>query len=303
MLLSADIFEPTVESRIGWDDFDLSKSPYPMSKLLDAGYPSFDFRAPSVPSLSLESLAMVPANISFNEPEDEDDLLLQSMASPVDDMVMEFDAHGQLMRREADLTFASGIPEVQSEYYYANFLSWEDDLFAAALNVPSVPAIQAEVFAVATAEAEESSDSDLSSSDSDLSSSDSESEVEIRPVARRKRTPSGRQIRKRSSPDVQTKSSSAGRSRSPRLRREENKRRRRGSHSNHTEIEISVEILENDSDAETTFCPTPVKGPIGQISKSTHGVPADIIRNIFKAEQVVTLTKTEEDDEEEIDIM
>lgn len=294
MLLSADIFEPSVESRIGWDDFDLSKSSYPMSKLLDGAYPTFDFRAPaSVPSLSLESLAMVPAAIAFNDVEEED-LLLQSMSSPVDDMVMEFDAQGQLMRRDADLTFATNIPEAQNEIYYANFLSWEDDLFAAAL-VPTVPAIQAEVFAAATAEAEESSDSDLSSSDSDLSSSDSESEVEVRPV-RRKRTSGGRPLRKRASPDGYSRP----RGRMQRSRRDENKRRRR-VHSNH--VEISVEILENDSDVEATFCPTPVKGPIGQISKSTHGVSAEIIRNIFKAEQVVTLTKTEEDDEEEIDIM
>lgn len=292
MLLSADIFEPSVESRIGWDDFDLSKSSYPMSKLLDGAYPNFDFRAPaSVPSMSLESLAMVPAAIAFNDVEEED-LLLQSMSSPVDDMVMEFDAQGQLMRRDADLTFATNIPEAQNEIYYANFLSWEDDLFAAAL-VPSVPVIQAEVFA--TAEAEESSDSDLSSSDSDLSSSDSESEVEVRPV-RRKRTSGGRPLRKRSSPDGHSRP----RGRVQRSRREESKRRRR-VHSNH--VEISVEILENDSDVESTFCPTPVKGPIGQISKSTHGVSAEIIRNIFKAEQVVTLTKADEDDEEEIDIM
>lgn len=295
MLLSADIFEPSVESRIGWDDFDLSKSSYPMSKLLDGAYPTFDFRAPaSVPSLSLESLAMVPAAIAFNDAEEED-LLLQSMASPVDDMVMEFDAHGQLMRRDADLTFATNIPESQSEIYYANFLSWEDDLFAAALSVPTVPAIQAEVFTAATADAEESSDSDLSSSDSDLSSSDSESEVEVRPV-RRKRSSNGRSLRKRSSPDGHSRP----RGRVQRSRREENKRRRR-VHSNH--VEISVEILENDSDVEATFCPTPVKGPIGQISKSTHGVSAEIIRNIFKAEQVVTLTKADEEDEEEIDIM
>lgn len=292
MLLSADIFEPSVESRIGWDDFDLSKSSYPMSKLLDGAYPTFDFRAPaSVPSMSLESLAMVPAAIAFNDVEEED-LLLQSMSSPVDDMVMEFDAQGQLMRRDADLSFATNIPEAQNEIYYANFLSWEDDLFAAAL-VPSVPAIQAEVFAAATAE--ESSDSDLSSSDSDLSSSDSESEVEVRPV-RRKRTSGGRSLRKRSSPDVHSRP----RGRVQRSRRDENKRRRR-VHANH--VEISVEILENDSDVESTFCPTPVKGPIGQISKSTHGVSAEIIRNIFKAEQVVTLTKADEDDEEEIDIM
>lgn len=294
MLLSADIFEPSVESRIGWDDYDLSKSSYPMAKLLDGAYPTFDFRAPaSVPSLSLESLAMVPAAIAFNDVEEED-LLLQSMASPVDDMVMEFDAQGQLMRRDVDLTFATTIPEAQSEIYYANFLSWEDDLFAAALNVPTVPAIQAEVFAAATAEAEDSSDSDLSSSDSDLSSSDSESEVEVRPV-RRKRASGSRPLRKRPSPDGHSRP----RGRVQR-RRDDNKRRRRAP-SNH--VEIAVEIVDNDSDAESTFCPTPVKGPIGQISKSTHGVSAEIIRNIFKAEQLVTLTKADEDDEEEIDIM
>lgn len=289
MLLSADIFESAPDARLGWDDFDLSKSPRSgfFPKLLDNSYPAFDVRAPTVPSLSLESLAMVPSALALNETEE--DLLLESMAGGPDSMVMEFDAQGQLVHHEPLL-------EATTDYYYANFLSWEDDLFSAALHVPlEVVTPQA----IVTVVAEDSSDSDLSSSDSDLSSSDSESEVEVRPIRRKRLSSSSR--RKRTSPD-----SKAPRRRTPSGRREDNKRRRRPSYhsADVNELSISVEILENDSEVETTFCPTPIKGPIGQISKSTHGVSAEVIRTIFQAEQIVTLSKNDdEEDEEEVDIM
>ena len=357
MLLSTDIFDrPSHESRLSWDDFSDSPLsviqahkkilPASFTKLLsgdniDNGYVNnFETSRPhATSSVSLESIAL---GAYFEE--DEETEFPLPVGFP-DDIVLEFDEKGQVLSRqrtESSPVEAAALPAVRLEghdYYNSNlYLSWEDDLFAAAL-VPGIPKGADEVasptyplspsFSADSDSECDGSDSESELSDSSSSSSDSDSDAPIsirrRQVKRNRNDISPRPQKKGSSVSASSEKANKPAPRTPlkpkvkptpkntpkkanntnpqdpgfkRRRRVVNKKKT----ADNADIEVVNELLVEEDHVRS--CPTPKKGKIGLLSNSTHDLSAEVIRNIFRAEQVVTLTKfDEEDNEEEIDIL
>lgn len=204
-----------------------------------------------------------------------------------DSSVLEFDETGLLM---ADTDKSA---PTDSAYYGGDlFFSWEDDIFAGALSISELPEASPKAVVASPPLPVSPVFVAVSIDDSDAEPA-TPSKPSKKPASRKRSSPSTGP-----SPASKTRSSLKDSSSTP-------KRQRRHSSKNTVTFALEPQILAFPLDREERAVPSPKqkKGKIGLLSSSTHELSDAVIRNIFRAEQVVTLCKIENEDDEDVDIL
>ena len=190
------------------------------------------------------------------------------------------------------------LPPSDSAYYGGDiFVSWEDDIFAGALSIPELSVPNSQKLASPALPESPAFTASLSES------------IEIVDVAvcTPKKPKSPKQAsRKRATPSSTGPSPKHARTPKSALKDQVSpKRQRRHSSKSSVTFDLEPKVLSFHLDREERAYSSPkLKNcKIGPLSSSTHQLSDSVIRNIFKAEQVVTLSKSEDEDDEDVDIL
>jgi hypothetical protein len=241
------------------------------------------------PSISYESLSID----SF--PLHGDDQLYFTLDPDSD--VLEFNETGHLIgAEERNDSSKQVLPPSDSAYYGGDlFVSWEDDIFAGALSISELPVQNPTKVASPALPVSPSFDGAVVETSLEI--------VEVQ-VNTPKKSKSKSPSRKRSTPSTGP-SPKSSKPRSALKDSSSPKRQRRHSSKNSVTFALEPQILSFPLDREERAVPSPKlkKGKIGLLSSSTHQLSEAVIRNIFRAEQVVTLCKVENEDDEDVDIL
>jgi len=320
MMLSSEIFEnrwgdlsepefscPTPSMS---EDFKKAFGGIPLTKLLtseiqETACTTFDAAPIFVgPSISLESLGLAHGSSFSLEDEEHIDFAMFNAGD-----ILEFNTDGNLQRsHESDSHLAQQDRLVEPSEYYAPSLfgSWEDDIFSGALAIIDTLEVQSDSpsFPVSP-----SFSGVIESSDTDVNIDDSDEDLDIIGAAtpctlskrgRKQRTPSSSSgPSPKSSKTLTPKQSKKSNAASPKEKTSPKRRRRTSTPKKNTvtfapEVEIAL-VSSSESILKV--------GKIGLLSSSTHYLSTEAIKNIFREEKVVTLSKIEDEDDEDVDIL
>jgi hypothetical protein len=290
MILSPEYNDPLtrLDGRFMWEDFSAHDFPTTNLHLSDLKQAFPKFINPEIdtaldscpllagPSISLESLVGAL-------PEDHSGMEL-TMEFLDQAPTLEFDGAGNLI-----------IPEVPTFFGADCLVGWENDLFAGALSITELPEVSATPVSPTQVPV---SPTFTSSIEVESPSASTVTPAKKSPKSSKHSTPS----RKRSSPagpSEETPKSLMRDSTSP-------KRQRRHSGSRKPSVTFALEpqILSFSVDREErTSSKSKQRTRIGLLSSSTHQLSQSVIRNIFRSEEVVTLVKEIDEDDEDVDIL